>query len=355
WICQQSSKEEDSSLTNVEGSTERDAQVVATHPSSADNLLAVFPYLESLHVRGTDEDVLLRIVQQCNRLTSLAFWGVFDPSLISPLTQALGQAAKHLKSIFIDKSPDYIHNRKLSEDDLETLIVNLGRHWPEVNSISVRGFNLSKKLMYMIICLYGRQLTSLEVSSAWEISSEGVLAVMTQCPHLRTAWFNLKQSLQSNLVAMDPRIIFRKPWACSATLETFVCPLGFVSDAEADDMQMGAPGHRAIELQACTQLGRLHQLRLFFIGGLLYGNPILGTNPMYMFSWALDRGLNQLSGLKRLTTFNIGMARNDIGLEELVWMKQHWPNLTFFRAEDSGNVLRTWMKDNMPGVNFQSR
>ncbi|KAF9978850.1 hypothetical protein BGZ73_008851, partial [Actinomortierella ambigua] len=62
--------------------------------------------------------------------------------------------------------------------------------------------------------------------------------------------------------------------------------------------------------------------------------------------------LNQLSGLTRLTTFNIGMARNDIGLDELAWMKQHWPKLAYFRAEDRGNVLRTWMKDNMPGVDF---
>ncbi|KAF9156841.1 hypothetical protein DFQ26_009214 [Actinomortierella ambigua] len=330
--------------------------VVANHSSVvcsssfSSNMAVAFPFLENLTVGETDDNVLVQLVQHCPSLTSISF-GAICSSKVDLLVQTLARTCGcgKLKSFAIYQKSYSFNNsdEKLPQDDMERMLEGMARDFYQLESIDLRGFDVSEGLLLTIAALVGPRLTKVCIYESLGIPIEGVAALLTHCPRLSNVCFGPRQA------PMDPRIIFRDPWACSATLERFTCPIGFRSGAEPEDMVYGAPGHRALERKVCAQLGRLSQIRhLDFCAGR-YRSKLVRATQVYGFSWTLERGLDQLSGLHGLIYINFGLAHSELGLNELVWMKQHWPRLYLLRVKDARGTLRAWMDENWPTVFFR--
>ncbi|KAF9157057.1 hypothetical protein DFQ26_009141 [Actinomortierella ambigua] len=339
------------SRTDVHGSS---LQFVANHSSavcsSSSHMAVAFPFLENLNVGETDDNILVQLVQHCPNLTSIT---VIYSSGVDLLVQTLARTygCGKLKSFALHRNP-YSRRDKKFDQVMEKMLKGMARDFYRLESIDLRGFNVSEKLLLIIAAFVGPRLTKLSIHDSWSISVKGVAALLTQCPHLRNVCFGLEQNHRRdcNDVPMDPRVIFREPWACSATLERFTCPIGFRGGAEPEDMIYGAPGHRALERKVCAQLGRLLQIRHLDLSVAKFRSKLAGAMQVYGFSWTLERGLDQLSGLQRLIYINFGLAHSELGLDELVWMKQHWPRLYAIRVKDAQGTLRVWLNENWPSV-----
>ncbi|KAG0249106.1 hypothetical protein DFQ27_000373, partial [Actinomortierella ambigua] len=221
--------------------------IVANHSSAvcsssriSSNMAVAFLLLENLSVGETDDTVLVQLVQHCPSLTSISF-GAICSSEVDLLVQTLARTCGcgKLKSFAIYQIFDSfdIPDEKLPQVDMERMLEGMARDFYQLESFDLMGFDVSEELLLTIAAFVGPRLTKLSICDSRSIPIEGVAALLTQCPRLRDVRFDLEQA------PMDPRIIFREPWACSATLERFTCPIGFRSDAEPEDMIYGAPGH----------------------------------------------------------------------------------------------------------------
>ncbi|KAG0254292.1 hypothetical protein DFQ27_006927 [Actinomortierella ambigua] len=344
------------SRTDVHGSS---LQVVANHSSavcssSSSNMAVAFLFLENLSLGETDDNVLVPLVQHCPSLTSISFEEVICSSRVDLLVQTLARTCGcgKLKSFALKRNPFDKLDKELAQFDMERMLKGIARDFYRLESIDLIGFDVSEELLLTIAAFVGPRLTKLSICDSRSISAEGVAALLTQCPHLRNVCFSLEQNYRRgcNDVPMDPQVIFREPWACSATLERFTCPIGFRGGAEPEDMIYGAPGHRALERKVCAQLGRLLQIRHLDLSVAKFRYGLFGATQVYGFSWTLERGLDQLSGLQKLIYINFGLAHTELGLDELVWMKQHWPWLYLIHVMDAQGTLRDWMNENWPSV-----
>ncbi|KAG0278011.1 hypothetical protein BGZ95_004918 [Linnemannia exigua] len=87
-----------------------------------------------------------------------------------------------------------------------------------------------------------------------------------------------------------------------------------------------------LQREVCQVLGSFTALEELSLGVHLemdqtgYQLPNLFQQP-HCLDLILESGLNLMSGLKRLRVLNVSRMNHRIGVQELVWMKEHWPRL----------------------------
>ncbi|KAG0268306.1 hypothetical protein DFQ27_007042 [Actinomortierella ambigua] len=82
---------------------------------------------------------------------------------------------------------------------------------------------------------------------------------------------------------------------------------------------------RTLQEQLYRQLGRLCDLRVLDLG--IYMLPCSLLAESNCLEWSLAAGLEHLAGLRRLETFCVVGTKHAITVEEVRWMRSHWPRL----------------------------
>ncbi|KAF9085783.1 hypothetical protein BGX29_001773 [Mortierella sp. GBA35] len=163
--------------------------------------------------------------------------------------------------------------------------------------------------------------------------------------------------MRQDFIDLDPVTNTLKPWPCEFKLRHFSAQIlgnprpdvtfthynRSLEQTEVDRIQKAHPGQgRELQRQICERLARFKQLEI-----LESGHEDCGRTTEEIFVevgkeeyWAiekfyqydclemsLDSGLRMLGGLKKLKVLNSMRMATSIGVEEVRWMVESWPNL----------------------------
>lgn len=167
-------------------------------------------------------------------------------------------------------------------------------------------------------------LRTLQVQKCQCVSGDMIQTILESCPALEEL---VSTSIPARLI-MDGR-----PWACLG-LKKLV--LDFYLDS--------GTGLQAQSSAVFGQLGRLTRLKTLMIGDSL---SFLHSS-FQGLDFRLQSGLGQLAGLERLATLDFGQTRQELGVDDVAWMKRHLKELTAVLGTCNnpvglyGRVARFW-------------
>ncbi|KAG0022050.1 hypothetical protein BGZ82_011124, partial [Podila clonocystis] len=356
------------------------------------HILPKYPLLESLtltgHIfhgisMGSSNIPPLLTLPPFQTLKRLSLSSIDDKSLTSLLTHFPG--LEHLS----------FQVSKLSSEDMKALRV-LSAAWPKLRSLEWIATHHSQRLLLqrrsssgstppqhhqqlwsatvrypnrtILIALadnLGQTLEHIVIEEIYnDNSKKGLLHILARCPRLKTL------KLQPGL-PVDVRYIIAWPWVCTE-LEALEVPFELDPNCfpDSDLAQLGqdekdrfAPGEDEV-----FQAERLFMHRLAALTKLKRLGTLTAEQPSISESqeddknnddlrWSLNRGLDQLSDLFDLQEVVIGSQLHLRGLDELAWMKAHWPSLVklvLYKVENSADeaanaaVQHQWLREHWP-------
>jgi len=179
------------------------------------------------------------------------------------------------------------------------------------------------------------------------------LPSLFSCPLLEKIAFD-------NTYAVDIRLITQEPWNC-ANIKVLSMPLTpdrsgtnpeltSLALEEKEEMAPGRDECDQAEILFMKQLGKMTQLRDFTYTGYRFK----GGEPETLFlTWRLTHGLGHLAGLSKLECLDFGRGSDHPGMDELEFMRDHWPRLWRLRTHSPYPYLDDtleWMQENWPSV-----
>lgn len=197
-------------------------------------------------------------------------------------------------------------------------------------------------------------LESLRVDS-WDCSrSDSLVRVLSSSPNLRTLDSCNRASCAvpaSVFIDLDPNSGSLKPWKCESSLKELKIQISGIP-------RQGIKSHGAVleeypgqaqdmQNQVYARIGRLTNLEILWLHNR-YKEPQHGCLDM-----SLESGLQQLSGLKALKELDVSCMRTKIGVNEVQWMIEHWPEIrAIYGLETKGheNEGAQWLRQHHPAI-----
>ncbi|KAF9377903.1 hypothetical protein CPB97_009876 [Podila verticillata] len=144
-----------------------------------------------------------------------------------------------------------------------------------------------------------------------------------------------------------------RPWACEATLETLhVKIVDIPIKYNADEVR-----RLSLQTRVCGRLARLTNLQVLWLGHCPAvpdvesgeGGEIMGDVQEESLDLTLESGLTALGALTRLRQLNLHDVYHDIGVAEVQWMVESWPELETIWVVEGGPAY-DWLKSNHPSL-----
>ncbi|KAG0254800.1 hypothetical protein DFQ27_006618 [Actinomortierella ambigua] len=281
--------------------------------------------LESLHIDGDlmrrESEILVPFLESCSHrlqsVTGLGMTFLTHPAIVGTLSK-IGYAPKVLDGDSFQQC--------LSDIDLAGVISHSSqwtRIWLETSTIGPRTADA--------IVDNGANLESLEIvyHGGWEPRMTGshLQRLLSKAKRLKTlvAHYLVDRDM---ITATD---ILSSEWAT-----TLLEHIDFMIDIprpgdDASSLSPDSPAaqsSRAIQRQVLRRLGQQKNLRKLLIGGKVLSSSIEGYDyQRNCLEMTLDSGLDELAGLKNLEELDIRHMDHRVGVPELMWMTQHFPNL----------------------------
>ncbi|KAK3811132.1 MAG: hypothetical protein J3Q66DRAFT_351105 [Benniella sp.] len=169
-------------------------------------------------------------------------------------------------------------------------------------------------------------------------------------------------------VDQDPDTGVLKPWKCEDSLKVLKVMIVGIPRPDlkgVDVIEEVYPGEgREIQGQVYDRLARLTNLETLWLG------DECGSAGVQSPEMSLESGLGKLSGLKQLKELNVAGFLSRIGVEEVQWMVENWPELRVIYGFDNdgfgygndgysegmnvydeiGEEAVAWLKENHPEI-----
>ncbi|KAK3836375.1 MAG: hypothetical protein JOS17DRAFT_787549 [Linnemannia elongata] len=153
-------------------------------------------------------------------------------------------------------------------------------------------------------------ITTLRMPKVNTFTSHMALETLSNCPQLEV--------FEACRISLEDLCLYPRPWACRRLRRLVV----FVT--------MASNQGDGTETLFFEQLSRLEQLEDIDVSQ----TPLLDSDYRAIFEpapqWRLDHGLSQLSTLSQLRSFKCNRAMQDMRVEDVEWMLEHWPLLRVF-------------------------
>ncbi|KAG0203571.1 hypothetical protein BGX33_009036 [Mortierella sp. NVP41] len=330
-----------------------------------------YPALQEVHLAGLYSGLkgphIPRFLQRCPRLHTLTWpgrptWRSIDNSISDPLRflgtlfqnhhSRSGEPIRHLTFEMGRYDDQELEGLARAIDGIETLKLKIAypSHGGFFWTISHRWFDT---------------LRVLELGGKVVVRNVDIGVVLVSCPNLTVFKVENSSSLTSCLNVERVSRSGSPPWACLGLEVLQVCFADLHSshenfddpnlDLDEDDIAFQKSCKALSPITAATitelhnrpwirgvyrQLGTLTRLQTLILGsvGPLNDCMSLGqyhNRTMTSFDLSLESGLYHLKGLTDLRVFNIDRFKIlNIGPEELLWMRQHWPKLQHIEGLD---------------------
>ncbi|KAF9324227.1 hypothetical protein BG006_000734 [Podila minutissima] len=252
------------------------------------------------------------VLEQCPNLTSFAM-DLWDDCSFEVVATTLGGMLEQGRLPHLDSLGLTSHVR---DDDLASCIQAMS---------SVLDLELSSTFFYPLAFAALEPkfatLRTLQVQKCQCVSGEMIQTILESCPALEEL---VSTSISARLI-MEGR-----PWACLG-LKKLV--LDFYVDS--------GTGLQAQSSAVFGQLGRLTRLKTLMIGDSL---SFLHSS-FQGLDFRLQSGLGQLAGLKRLATLDFGQTRQELGVDDVAWMKRHLKELTAVLGANAPHIRQLTCKE----------
>ncbi|KAF8984505.1 hypothetical protein BGZ46_007872 [Entomortierella lignicola] len=192
----------------------------------------------------------------------------------------------------------------VSDADIARVINNMQR----VTTLNLIGSDFGD-ISFQALQRHWTTLETLGVSLCKNVTSAQIQKILASCPNLRVL-------TGDDILAED--IINGQPWVCTS-LKELIINIQFSPTAEKSD-------HMAV----FESISALKKLELLNITGYS-GRKIVPLN------LSLEYGLEKLAGLTCLLQLCFQHSEQNIEMEEIDWMLEHWKSLEGVRGRPNGN------------------
>ncbi|KAG0237386.1 hypothetical protein BGX31_003616 [Mortierella sp. GBA43] len=299
--------------------------------------LSIVKHSYGCQMRGMPSRIQATLVRQCRNVESLQ-WRGYCPTFGS---ESNPEATVFFNALSMDPWPlSNLHTLELmlipmKDEDLATVLKQMHR-LRHLNAHGTRFGNLSFQAIIMdrsnfsqsgresSSSPYGNRLCDsielLKITQCQGVTGNMIQVILANCPRL-THFYADKLTMTE--------IVSGKEWICVGLKE-----LDIYLDADVRDNFY----HRDVTLvpDAVTELQRESYGRLAVLTGLErlhLTNDYTSSTERRTLDLTLNAGLDLLAGLTNLKEITFRSdSHQQIGLEEAVWIKRHWPKLEVFRG-----------------------
>ncbi|KAG0297822.1 hypothetical protein BGZ97_004218 [Linnemannia gamsii] len=164
-------------------------------------------------------------------------------------------------------------------------------------------------------------LKTLRLGRMREFTSEMALEILQECIHLEV--------FETDYIALKGlRSIIDKPWACLGLTRLRVTFESDPNDPEAD---------RTV-FEQMARLKRLEELDMSRLTAINKKIDCVRSSLGPVLRLGLEAGLDQLSTLTRLTAVNVADTNQEMAMEDVEWMLEHWPYLKKLKGQLSSDA-----------------
>lgn len=238
-----------------------------------------------------------------------------------------------------------------TDDQLAAILLGARKGWKAMGIGGSFGFRES------LITILSRHLTTLEILMIGQ-SNEAMIRLVSRCPMLDSLFFADDQRYLGSsysgfkaetFVDRDSHTGTLKPWLCEGSLQRLVLHItgiprpDLLENAASHEtvVEESYPGQgREIQSQVYDRIARFTKLKLMILGDPEPPMPCDCHAPVIYsdcLEMSIESGLPKLAELKALRILDVSGLKTRIGVKELQWMVEHWPNLSHIaRLKGSG-------------------
>ncbi|KAG0347548.1 hypothetical protein BG005_012015 [Podila minutissima] len=174
----------------------------------------------------------------------------------------------------------------------------------------------------VVLSSHSETLSSLKIGK--DITMVDFLSIVTRCPNL--------QDLAVSVIHHVPVPEVSPPWICKELCKldirlTYRSRASYYpgEDVETPNFDREIESAKQLAPSLLCQMGTLSCLQDLSVG--VNREYVVEESPYFQFSLDPLYGLQPLAGLRRLKTFKMTGLVHNVGQDEIVWMKAHWPLL----------------------------
>jgi len=184
-------------------------------------------------------------------------------------------------------------------------------------------------------------------------SGHDTVRVLASSPNLHTS---MTTRVDANVfVDRYPHTGSLRAWACEASLTSLRVGITGVPRPDLPECRVQElyPGQgREIQSQAYDRLARLTKLESLWLG------QTVSSWRLACLELSLESGLHKLSGLRSLKELGVMSLALKIGVEEVQWMAESWPELRTIHGMDLSNESPCkeaveWLQRNRPEIRLR--
>ncbi|KAF9350436.1 hypothetical protein BGX34_001223 [Mortierella sp. NVP85] len=255
-----------------------------------------------------------------------------------------------------------LQHYSLSATAITDLVSSTRHAWKELTLRHVIPLKGSTKEAVMKQCY---QVESLVLFGRCGFTDKEVVQILSRNPTLHTlaimenesSWNNRNLTLDARAFAdVDPITGGIQPWACESSLKVFKAK---ITGIPRPDLQRNGilqekypekyPGEgRDMQSRVYDRLARLTHLE-----ELCLAPEYEPWNQFECLEMSLESGLHKLAGLKRLKELKVLSIRTRIGVKEVQWMVEQWPELRAIYGlleEHSDKEAAEWLRQYHPEI-----
>ncbi|KAG0357836.1 hypothetical protein BGZ54_000170 [Gamsiella multidivaricata] len=279
-------------------------------PSFATHSFSRIQHLVLSWVRGgLSPERQLELMVQCPQLQRLTWRGMHDQL---PLNALCDKAAQ---GVWPKLEELNLEDTQIRDEDLSVLLTSINRL--TVLQANSTGFAL---LSFEALSKHFSTLVYLDIENCPKASSPMVHAIMVSCPSLIK--MRAPMICGTDVIQGDGKSELGQPWVCAKLKELSLClDLGGL-DSQMDILQ---------------RLGDLKQLENLNISTR---KQLSGEYSGRSLQFSLEKGIDSLRTLRRLSVFEFDGVDQDMGESEILWVMEHWKNLQIIRGRLNRDLMR---------------
>ncbi|KAG0246320.1 hypothetical protein BGX31_003223, partial [Mortierella sp. GBA43] len=258
--------------------------------------------------------------------------GMLHKAVIRSLVRNISTDMPMINTICFGRERSLKLGLDMTDSDVAMLLSSPGREWSDVTIRQT--IQLGDKAMNALTEHFFT-LAGIEITTCTHPPGDYLIQILSSCPNLITFTVydgdDSKYSQDTHIGAemfidRDPHTGSLKTWACEDTLVVLGIYIpGFLGDHEEAYDDHG----REIQSLVYERLSRMVNLEYLWVGACFGCESRAECIDM-----SLESGLRKLEGLK-LESLDVDNLRTGIGVEEVQWMVEHWPELRTIEGFDT--------------------
>jgi hypothetical protein len=302
--------------------------------------------------------------RSCNHVEKLRAWMIDD--VIDSLTDSMVTHMPHLNEL--DYGSERINHVRVTDIQLARLLSGSGTGWRRLRLRNTCEFG---QAAMKALASHVHALEKLVVENRSDEFMDSLIQLIPNCLKLHTlvmtngllfagerhACFKVKM-----LIDQDHLMKSLRSWRCEGSLKTLKMRIGGIPRPDLAtnekarkttvDEEYSGQG-REIQGQVYDRISRFVNLEVLWLQDTTEYNLFVPNVDFFQsdcLDMSLESGLWKLSGLKKLKELNVSCMWTRIGIREVQWMTDHWPQLRFIyglQAEHERGAL-DWLRQHRP-------